>query len=180
MPTGPTRATDARPSNVSTSDIAAADDAEHDAEADRRWMTLALDEARAAAERGEVPIGAVLVRDGLLVARAGNASIARHDPTAHAEVLALRAASGEARNYRLTGTTLYATVEPCPMCMGAALHARVARLVYGCADPKAGAAGTLFDLARDPRLNHRIAVRGGVEADAARALLQTFFRARRT
>jgi tRNA(adenine34) deaminase len=94
-------------------------------------------------------------------------------------VLVLRTAAAAARNYRLTGSTLYATVEPCPMCIGAALHARVARLVYGCADPKAGAAGTLFDLASDARLNHRIAVQGGVEADASRALLQSFFRARR-
>jgi tRNA(adenine34) deaminase len=128
---------------------------------------------------GEVPIGAVLVRDGVELARAGNAPIAQHDPTAHAEVLVLRTAAAAARNYRLTGSTLYATVEPCPMCIGAALHARVARLVYGCADPKAGAAGTLFDLASDARLNHRIAVQGGVEADASRALLQSFFRARR-
>jgi tRNA(adenine34) deaminase len=143
-------------------------------------MSVALAEAQVAAEHGEVPIGAVLVRDGILLAKAGNASVARHDPTAHAEVLALRAAGADARNYRLGGTTLYATVEPCPMCMGAALHARVARLVYGCADPKAGAAGTLFDLATDPRLNHRIAVSAGVEAEASRALLQAFFRARRT
>lgn len=142
-------------------------------------MAVALAEARAAGERGEVPIGAVLVRADVELARGGNASIARHDPTAHAEVLVLRAAGDALRNYRLPGTTLYATVEPCPMCVGAALHARVERLVYGCSDPKAGAAGTLFDLASDRRLNHRIAVCAGVEGEAARALLQTFFRARR-
>ncbi|MCW5892468.1 MAG: tRNA adenosine(34) deaminase TadA [bacterium] len=142
-------------------------------------MAVALAEARAAGERGEVPIGAVLVRADVEIARAGNASVAQHDPTAHAEVLALRTGGAAERNYRLPGTTLYATVEPCAMCIGAALHARVTRLVYGCADPKAGAAGTLFDLAVDPRLNHRIAVCAGVEAEAARALLQAFFRARR-
>jgi tRNA(adenine34) deaminase len=142
-------------------------------------MSVARGAPGAAGARGEVPIGAVLVRDGVELARAGNAPIAQHDPTAHAEVLVLRTAAAAARNYRLTGSTLYATVEPCPMCIGAALHARVARLVYGCADPKAGAAGTLFDLASDARLNHRIAVQGGVEADASRALLQSFFRARR-
>jgi tRNA(adenine34) deaminase len=165
---------------VSVSEITTADDAGRDPEADRRWMKVALAEAQVAAEHGEVPIGAVLVRNGILLAQAGNASVTRHDPTAHAEVLVLRAAGAGAHNYRLGGTTLYATVEPCPMCMGAALHARVARLVYGCADPKAGAAGTLFDLASDPRLNHRIAVCAGVEADASRALLQSFFRARRS
>jgi tRNA(adenine34) deaminase len=142
-------------------------------------MAEALAEAAAAGTRGEVPVGAVVVRDGQRLAAAGNASVARSDPTAHAEVLALRAAAEAAGNYRLPGATLYVTVEPCVMCMGAALHARIARLVYGCADPKGGAAGTLYDLARDPRLNHRIAVAAGVEASACRALVQEFFRARR-
>jgi len=143
-------------------------------------MALALRLAARAARRGEVPVGAVVVRDGELLARAGNASIAASDPAGHAEIRALRAAGKRVGNYRLAGAVLYATVEPCVMCMGAALHARVARLVYGCNDPKAGAAGTLYDLARDRRLNHRIAVTSGVAAEPARLLLQHFFQARRT
>jgi len=142
-------------------------------------MAQAIAAARAAGMRGEIPVGAVVVRDGVRLARAGNASIARHDPTGHAEVRALRAAARAAGNYRLTGAVLYVTVEPCAMCMGAALHARVARLVYGCADPKAGAAGSVLDLAADPRLNHRVAVTAGVAAGECSGLLQAFFRARR-
>ena len=142
-------------------------------------MEESLREARAAGARGEVPIGAVVVRDGLLLARAGNASIADADPTGHAEVLTLRSAARMAGNHRLPGAVLYVTVEPCVMCMGAALQARVARLVYGCADPKAGAAGSLFDLARDRRLNHRMAVDAGVAEDECRAVIQEFFRTRR-
>jgi len=126
-----------------------------------------------------VPIGAVVVRGERLLGRAGNASVAERDPTAHAEVRALQAAAAAARNYRVPGATLYVTVEPCVMCMGAALHARIARLVYGCADPKGGAAGSVFDLAADRRLNHRIAVTAGVAEAACRTLLQDFFRARR-
>jgi tRNA(adenine34) deaminase len=142
-------------------------------------MAEALREAVAAGARGEVPIGAVVVHENRLLGSAGNASIAAHDPTAHAEVGALRAAAAVLGSYRLTGVTLYVTIEPCIMCMGAALHARIARLVYGCADPKGGAAGSHFDLAADPRLNHRIAVTTGVEEGACRQLLQEFFRARR-
>ena len=142
-------------------------------------MTAALAAAAEAGERGEVPVGAVVVRDDRMLASAGNASIAEHDPAGHAEVVALRAAARVARNYRLTGATLYVTVEPCLMCVGAALHARVERLVFGCADPKGGAAGSLYDVTDDPRLNHRITVVAGVEEDACRALLQQFFRARR-
>ena len=142
-------------------------------------MAEALREARAAGARGEVPIGAVLVRDGVVLARAGNASIAETDPTGHAEVRALRSAARMAGNYRLPGAVLYVTVEPCIMCMGAALQARVARLVYGCADPKGGAAGSLFDLAGDRRLNHRIVVDAGVAEDQCRALVRGFFRTRR-
>lgn len=142
-------------------------------------MTAALAAAAAAGERGEVPVGAVVVRDDRELASAGNASIATHDPAGHAEVIALRAAGRAVRNYRLIGATLYVTVEPCLMCVGAALHARVDRLVFGCADPKGGAAGSLYDATDDPRLNHRIAVVAGVEESACRALLQQFFRARR-
>ncbi len=142
-------------------------------------MAEALDEARAAGARGEVPIGAVVVRDGRRLAAAGNASVATHDPSAHAEVQALRQAGLAERNYRLVGSTLYVTVEPCVMCMGAALHARVARIVYGCADPKAGGAGSVVDLRAHPLLNHRVVVTTGIAADASRALLQEFFRTRR-
>ena len=142
-------------------------------------MEESLREARAAGARGEVPIGAVVVRDGLLLARAGNASIAEADPTGHAEVRALRSAASVAGNYRLPRAVLYVTVEPCVMCMGAALQARIARLVYGCADPKAGAAGSLFDLAGDRRLNHRMVVDAGVAEDECRAVIQEFFRTRR-
>ena len=142
-------------------------------------MTAALAAAAEAGERGEVPVGAVVVRDDRLLATAGNASIAEHDPAGHAEVVALRAAARDVANYRLTGATLYVTVEPCLMCVGAALHARVERLVFGCADAKGGAAGSLYDVTDDPRLNHRITVVSGVEENACRALLQQFFRARR-
>jgi len=143
-------------------------------------MAAALEEAERAAACGEVPVGAVVVRDDRLLGAASNAPIARHDPTAHAEILALRAAGTAASNYRLPGSTLYVTVEPCVMCVGAALHARVATLVFGCFDPKAGAAGSVFDLTSDPRLNHRIAVVSGVEEDRCRALLRDFFARRRS
>ena len=150
-----------------------------DEPADRRWMDEAIREAAAADARGEVPVGAVVVLDGRVLARAGNASVAEHDPTGHAEVRALRAAAAALGNHRLPGAVLYVTVEPCVMCMGAALQARIARLVYGCADPKGGATGSLFDLAADLRLNHHIRVRAGVAEDICRTLLQDFFRTRR-
>ena len=143
-------------------------------------MDEALREAAAAGERGEIPVGAVVVLDGRMLGKAGNASIAHHDPTAHAEVLALRAAAASTHNYRLPGATLYVTVEPCLMCIGAIIHARIARLVFGCHDPKAGAVGSQFDLAADPRLNHAVTVTAGVSEEACRDLLQGFFRARRT
>jgi tRNA(adenine34) deaminase len=142
-------------------------------------MEEALREARAAGVGGEVPVGAVVVLGDRLVARAGNTTIRDRDPTGHAEVVALRAAARAVDNHRLPGAVVYVTVEPCAMCMGAAIQARIARLVYGCADPKGGAAGTLFDLASDPRLNHRIAVTAGVAEAECRAVLQDFFRARR-
>jgi tRNA(adenine34) deaminase len=142
-------------------------------------MRAAIEEAGAAGARGEVPVGAVIVDANRLLARAGNASIARHDPTGHAEILALRAAAATAGNYRLPGVTLYATIEPCAMCMGAALHARVGRVVFGCRDPKGGAAGSVIDLADDSRLNHRIAVVAGVCEAECRGLVQRFFADRR-
>jgi len=146
---------------------------------DDRWMQRALVEARRAGSRGEVPVGAVVVRGARLLAAAGNESIAACDPTAHAEICALRQAAAAENNYRLPGTVLYVTLEPCVMCVGAALTARVARLVFGCRDPKAGAIGSIVDLAGDPRLNHHLACTAGVGAAAAAELLQDFFRARR-
>ena len=134
---------------------------------DEALMAIALDEARRGLEAGEVPVGAVVVVGGEIVARAHNAPIALADPTAHAEILALREAARTRGNYRLTGATLYATVEPCPMCCGAILHARVARVVYGAADPKAGAVESLYRLLDDARLNHRVVARGGVLAGEA-------------
>ena len=150
-----------------------------DAQADESWMRHALAAARAAAARGEVPVGAVLVQDGALMATGGNACIAGHDPTAHAEITALREAALRLGNYRLEGCTLYVTLEPCAMCAGAMFHARLARVVYGAPDPKTGAAGSVLDLFANPRLNHQTRVQGGVLADACGALLQDFFRQRR-
>jgi tRNA(adenine34) deaminase len=147
---------------------------------DEGFMREALDEARRGAAAGEVPVGAIVVIDGAIVGRAHNAPIALADPTAHAEVLALRMAGEKCGNYRLAGATLYATVEPCTMCCGAALHARVVRVVYGARDPKAGAVESLYRLLDDPRLNHRVATTGGVLADDAARLLSVFFETRRS
>ena len=141
---------------------------------------MALEEARAAAARGEVPIGAVVVRDGRVLARAGNEREARADPTAHAEVLALRAAALEVGGWRLDGCTLVVTLEPCPMCAGALVAARIQRVVFGAPNTDNGACGTLYNLCADPRLNHEAEVVPGVGADAASALLDAFFTARRT
>ena len=146
---------------------------------DDALMAAALDEARRGLAAGEVPVGAVVVLDGAIIGRAHNAPISLADPTAHAEVLALRAAARQRGNYRLTGATLYATIEPCPMCCGAALHARISRVVYGAADPKAGAVVSLYRLLDDPRLNRRVASRGGVRAEEAAGLLTAFFQAKR-
>jgi tRNA(adenine34) deaminase len=141
---------------------------------------MALEEARRAMQIDEVPVGAVLVDvSGDLLASAHNRTIAAQDPTAHAEILALRAAAGKLRNYRLLNTTLYVTVEPCVMCAGALVHARVGRLVFGAPDPKWGACGSLYNVASDPRLNHRLEVISGVCAEECRALMQDFFRSRR-
>ncbi|HPR44136.1 tRNA adenosine(34) deaminase TadA [Ottowia sp.] len=147
--------------------------------ADAHWMRQALAAARAAAARGEVPVGAVLVKDGELIATGGNAPIAGHDPTAHAEIAALREGASRFGNYRLDGCTLYVTLEPCAMCAGAMLHARLARVVYGAPDPKTGAAGSVLNLFAEPRLNHQTAVQGGVLAAECGALLQGFFKERR-
>src|SRR5438874_13592264 len=142
-------------------------------------MAEALLEARAAAGEGEVPIGSVVVAEGRIVGRGRNAREARSDPTAHAEVLALQEAARALGRWRLSGATVYATLEPCPMCAGALVNARVDRLVYAVPDPKAGAAGTLFDVLRDPRLNHRVEVASGVMAAECGELLSSFFRSRR-
>lgn len=143
-------------------------------------MALALQEAEKAARRGEVPIGAVLVGvDGEILARAGNSPIALHDPTAHAEILALRAAAHKLGNYRLTGATLYVTLEPCVMCAGALVQARVERLVYGADDPKAGGMVSCYRVGSDAILNHSLIVEGGVLADQAGALLKDFFKKKR-
>jgi tRNA(adenine34) deaminase len=143
------------------------------------YMRLALEKARLAAAAGEVPVGAMVVLGEEIIGSGFNRSIADHDPTAHAEVAALRQAAARVGNYRLTGTTLYVTVEPCAMCAGAAVLARVSRLVYGCDDPKAGAVRSLFQLADDSRLNHRMEVTSGVLADSCSDLLRSFFQQRR-
>jgi tRNA(adenine34) deaminase len=147
---------------------------------DARCMALALEEARRAESEGEVPIGAVVALDGRIIGRGRNRVIADSDPTAHAEILALRKAATEMGNYRLTGAALYVTLEPCPMCCGAAVNARVARVIYGAADPKAGAAQSLYRLLEDRRLNHRAAVRAGVLGAECGAILSEFFQKRRS
>jgi tRNA(adenine34) deaminase len=146
---------------------------------DAQFMGEALAEARHALAAGEVPVGAVVVLEGAIIGQGHNRPIALSDPTAHAEILALRRAAERTGNYRLAGATLYATVEPCVMCAGAALHARVARLVYGAPDPKAGAVESLFQLLDDARLNHRMETVGGVLAVESAALLRAFFEVRR-
>jgi len=146
---------------------------------DARWMRRALRLARRAGAAGEVPVGAVVVRAGRVLGAAANAPISRHDPSAHAEVLALRRAAARCGNYRLPGAVLYVTLEPCMMCVGAIVQARLERVVFGAADPRAGAVETVFGLLDDPNLNHRAAWTGGVEAEASAGLLREFFRARR-
>lgn len=146
---------------------------------DAHFMRLALAEARAAAQAGEVPVGAVVVKEGRVIATGRNAPIDGHDPTAHAEIVALRAAAQALGNYRLEGCTLYVTLEPCAMCSGAMLHARLSRVVFGAPDPKTGAAGSVVDLFAVPQINHQTAVQGGVLADEGAELLRAFFKQRR-
>lgn len=146
---------------------------------DVHWMRKALYMARYGASRGEVPVGAVLVRSGRFVSVGYNRPIETHDPTAHAEIVAIRRAAARIRNYRLPCTTLYATLEPCPMCIGALVHARLDRLVYGAADHRIGAVDTVYTLANDQSLNHRMTVCGGVLAEESSRLLKSFFAARR-
>ncbi len=146
---------------------------------DEQFMRLALAEAQKAMEAGEVPVGAVVVRGGEVIASAHNAPVGLSDPSAHAEVLALRRAAAAAGNYRLAGTTLYVTIEPCLMCAGAIVHARVSRLVFGATDPKGGAAVSLYRVLEDDRLNHRVEVAGGVLAAECGEILSRFFREKR-
>lgn len=150
-----------------------------DRERDREIMALALQEARAASSWGDVPIGAIVARDGEVLSRAGNARERRQDPTAHAEILALRTAAARLGSWRLDACTMYVTLEPCAMCAGGLVLARVDRLVFGAADDKAGFVGSLGDLVRDPRLNHTVEVEGGMLAGESSDLLREFFRARR-
>ncbi len=147
---------------------------------DERFMRLALAEAQAAALAGEVPVGAVVVKDGRVIATGRNAPIDGHDPTAHAEIVALRAAARHLENYRLPGITVYVTLEPCVMCIGAMLHARLARVVFGAYDPKTGACGSVLDVGSVPKLNHHTSVTGGVLAEPCGELLRRFFRERRS
>ena len=147
---------------------------------DEDWMRSALAEAAAAAAAGDVPVGAVVVGpDGTLLARGRNRRELDHDPTGHAEIDAIRTAAAAKRSWRLEGATVYVTLEPCPMCAGALVNARVARVVYGCSDPKAGAVDTLFQIGRDVRLNHRFGVTGGVLAAECASALKAFFALRR-
>ena len=146
---------------------------------DLEFMKAALEEAQLAGASGEVPIGAVLVRDDNVIARSGNRTIRDNDPTAHAEIVVLREAARVAGNYRLNGAILYVTIEPCAMCAGAMIQARIARLVYGADDPKGGAARTCFQFLSDPQINHQIEFTAEVLAAESTALLRTFFAARR-
>jgi len=143
------------------------------------WMAAALEEARRARDAGEVPIGAIVTLGGAVVGRGFNQPISSGDPTAHAEIVAIRAAARQLRNYRLTGTTLYVTIEPCQMCVGAMVHARVSRVVFGTLEPKAGALESAMRAHEHPSLNHRLAVAGGVLEAECRAVLQAFFAERR-
>jgi tRNA(adenine34) deaminase len=146
---------------------------------DERFMRRALDLARHAEQAGEVPVGALVVLNDEVIGEGWNQPIVSHDPTAHAEIVALRAAAMRMKNYRLTDATLYVTLEPCAMCAGAIVHARVARVVYGAADPKAGAAGSVFNLLESPSLNHRAQVTGSMLAKECGEMLRSFFEVRR-
>ena len=150
-----------------------------DRETDETFMRLALAQARLALQQGEVPVGAVVVHDGEILSAAHNRPIGAQDPSAHAEMLAIRGAAARVGNYRLTGTTLYVTLEPCIMCAGAMIQARISRLVYGAADPKGGAAASLYRLLQDERLNHRVDVTCGILEENCAEILSGFFRGKR-
>ena len=146
---------------------------------DEKWMSLALEQARKAEEEGEVPVGAILVKDGLVVASAHNQPISTNDPTAHAEIQLIRAAGKKLKNYRLTGTSLYVTLEPCAMCLGAIMHARVEHVVFGAHDPKTGVCGSSENLMDANCFNHKINLVSGVLENESRQLLKNFFNSRR-
>lgn len=146
---------------------------------DNDFMQIALDLAQQAAAAGEVPVGAIVVKDGEIIGRGSNAPITTHDPTAHAEIRAMRDAAQYLGNYRLVGCTLYVTLEPCAMCTGAIQHARIAKLIYGASDPKTGACGSVVNLMAEPKLNHHTEISGGVLAVECGTLLSSFFSARR-
>ena len=148
-------------------------------ESDNRRMQLALDQARLAAAAGEVPVGAVIIKDGEIVGLGHNRNLLDNDPTAHAEIVALRQAAARLGNHRLPGCEIFATIEPCAMCAGALVHARLARLVYGAADPKAGAVSSVIQVVNHPDLNHRMEVVPGVLAEECSEILRTFFKSRR-
>jgi len=149
------------------------------AELDRQFMQQAIEQAQLAALAGEVPVGAVLVRDGQVISKGFNQPITHHDPSAHAEMITLRQAALAEQNYRLPGTTLYVTLEPCTMCAGAILHARVDRVVFGAPDPKTGAAGSVMDVFSSKQINHQTSVEGGIMGDECGQLLRSFFKERR-
>jgi tRNA(adenine34) deaminase len=149
------------------------------AELDRQFMQQALDQAKLAAAAGEVPVGAVLVRDGQVISTGFNRPITNSDPSAHAEMMALRAAAQSESNYRLPGTTLYVTLEPCTMCAGAMLHARVGRVVFGAPDPKTGAAGSVLNVFSEKQINHQTQVEGGIMSEECGQVLRDFFKGRR-
>ena len=146
---------------------------------DEKWMSLALEQARKAEEEGEVPVGAILVKDGLLIAKAHNQPISSNDPTAHAEIQLIRAAGKTLKNYRLTGTSLYVTLEPCAMCLGAIMHARVEHVVFGAYDPKTGVCGSSENLIEAKYFNHKINLVSGVLENESKQLLKNFFNSRR-
>jgi tRNA(adenine34) deaminase len=146
---------------------------------DETYLQLAIEQARLAAEAGEVPVGAIVVFEGEIIGRGRNSVLGTNDPTAHAEIVALRETALRLNNYRLTGCELYTTLEPCSMCAGAIIHARIGRLVYGASDPKAGAAGSVLSVINHPQLNHRMKVTAGVMAEECGELLRNFFRERR-
>ena len=146
---------------------------------DEKWMKIAISEANLANDEGEIPVGAVIIQNKKLIVKAHNQPIINHDPTAHAEVEALRKAGRKLKNYRLSGSTLYVTLEPCAMCLGAMMHARIERVVFGASDPKTGVCGSKADLTSETFFNHRIKVQGGVLEKETKNLLQSFFKSKR-
>ena len=146
---------------------------------DESWMEQALEQARMAAQAGDVPVGALVIKDGEIIGLGHNRNLLDHDPAAHAEIIALRQAAARVGNHRLTGCEMFVTIEPCAMCAGALVHARLARLVYGTSDPKAGAAGSVLQVLNHPGLNHKMEIRSGVLAEKCSEILQKFFREKR-